>query len=268
MGLDCIVFPKARPGHEEEWRRLMEAMYNDETQSDAVKERRREISMMPYESVGVPMIGKDPAADRWALENREPEDRGLSDDEYLEKYKGVFVRPLFVDEIDGFPKYTHAGLYERVDETSFRGSFLSECEDIAEDVDISFAWTALMRPEEAVEFGNKLLSAAAKARDQYADALAAEAAQKEEPDEARGREAERPPEPEPEPPPPPPPPTFWQRLFGITPKAPEPRRPPQTSGEGLEIVESNLTHKIDVLESAGKWYVFWGSRGHPIWAYF
>ena len=33
--------------------------------------------------------------------------------------------------------------------------------------------------------------------------------------------------------------------------------------------EGGLTYdqKIDVLSAAGRWYIFWGSKGHPIWAY-
>ena len=40
---------------------------------------------------------------------------------------------------------------------------------------------------------------------------------------------------------------------------------------GLEVIDEDDTpfdEQIDILECAGRWYVFWGQRGYPIWGYF
>ena len=44
MGLDLIPMGRPKPGHEEEWQRLMETLYEDREVSDEDTSRRLEIS--------------------------------------------------------------------------------------------------------------------------------------------------------------------------------------------------------------------------------
>ena len=91
-----------------------------------------------------------------------------------------------------------------------------------------------MPPEEAVEYGQALL---ASAENPWV-------------------------EPPPPPPPPPPPrePGFLDRLLGNAPPEPEPPEPPPT--------EEDVEEMRNILRAAGRWYIFWGERGHPINAWY
>lgn len=40
------------------------------------------------------------------------------------------------------------------------------------------------------------------------------------------------------------------------------------SEEGEQAEEVSFEEKIEILRSAGRWYVFWGKRGHPIQAWY
>jgi hypothetical protein len=40
---------------------------------------------------------------------------------------------------------------------------------------------------------------------------------------------------------------------------------------GLSVIQEDNTpfeEQIEILDIAGRWYVYWGERGHPIWGYF
>ena len=38
----------------------------------------------------------------------------------------------------------------------------------------------------------------------------------------------------------------------------------ETEDDGSKLT---FDEQIDVLQCAGRWYIFWGQRGHPIYAY-
>lgn len=236
MGLDCVAMGRARPEHQEEWTRLMETYYR--VGADCVEESDRErlmaISTPTYETLGAPRVGQDPEANAWALQRfkRKPEQ---SEAEFIAKLAGYYVVALV--ECDGVPRYSAGSLNREIDETSLRGDMLKFCDRILSHEEIYVAWTSVMRPEKAMEYGDTLLAAAGRAR--------------------RG---ELLPEPPPPPPPPTPKPTWLQRLFGVKPAA---QAQPIVHLDTLSIDE-----QIDVVEVAGRWYRFWGSRGHPIWAWF
>ncbi len=40
------------------------------------------------------------------------------------------------------------------------------------------------------------------------------------------------------------------------------------SGDGDQAEDVSFGEKIEILRSAGRWYVFWGKRGHPIQAWY
>ena len=159
MGLDLIVESCAKAGHEDEWRRLIERNFSGPDITDAEHDRFDEISIPPYERVGAPRVGTDAAADAWILGVRKaaaPEDVAR----VLKEYDGYYV--LRLSESDGVPKYSHGGLYEGVDETSFRGSFLEQCGGVLSRDLVVTAWEDKF-PEEAVAYGQALLAAAGEA---------------------------------------------------------------------------------------------------------
>jgi len=129
----------------------------------------------------------------------------------------VKQRRLLV-ECDGAPKYSNGGLYEGADETSFRGAFLNNCQDVLSKGLLNEAWNHKF-PEQAVAYGKALLAAAAAA-------------------ETAGRvpKQRR---------------TLLSRL-GLA-KDPKPVA---------------MEEQIDIVRDAGRWFVFWGERGHPIRAWF
>jgi hypothetical protein len=225
MGLDLNAEPAAKPGYEAEWRGIIERSFRNERLSDAEIARFQEISIESYENVGAPRVGFDAAADAWIIDAQgatTPAEQAR----VLDHFRGHYALPLV--KCDGLPLYTHANLYEGVDETSFRGEFLRLCTDIVGDNRIAEAWDHKL-PDDAVRYGRALLAAADHA-------------------EAGG-------------PPPPKAPMaapekkgLLARIFG---KAPPVEPDPVAWDEQLRIVRA-----------AGRWYIFWGERGHPIRAFF
>lgn len=134
----------------------------------------------------------------------------------MKQFDGYYVLRLV--ESDGVPKYSHAGLYEGADETSFRGAFLSDCQDVLSKELLNDAWNHKL-PEEAVAYGKALLAAV----DTTGTA-------------GRSLKKHR---------------TFLSRL-GLTKK-----------NEPVPIAD-----QLDIVRAAGRWFIFWGERGHPIRAWF
>jgi len=162
MGLDLVVEGCAKPGHEVEWRRLLERAFADEKMSEAEIERFKEISIPGYERIGAPRVGQHKAADEWILKMRKtttPNEAAA----VLKEFEGYYVVSLV--ECDGVPKYSQANLfYEGADETSFRGAFLSDCPDVLPQFVLEDAWNHKF-PEAAVAYGKALLAAAEEAED-------------------------------------------------------------------------------------------------------
>jgi len=215
VGLDLIVEGCAKPGHEREWRDLLKRSFGDKELSEAEVARFREISIPGFERIGAPCVGRDSAADQWILEARKaktPEDAAA----VLKEFEGYYAVRLA--ECDGVPKYSHGGLYEGADETSFRGAFLNQCPDVLSKNLLNEAWNHKF-PDEAVAYGKALLAAA-----EIAEA------------------------------------------FGKPPK----RHRTLLSRLGLakEREPVAIAEQLDIVRAAGRWFVFWGQRGHPIRAWF
>jgi hypothetical protein len=220
MGLDLVVEGCARPGHEAEWRRTLERTFEDEDLTDAEIARFHEISIPAYERLGAPRVGYDAAADAWIIEAKKvdtPEEVAA----LLKDFHGYYAIALV--KCDGVPAYTHAGLYEGVDETSFRGKFLEACGDVLTEDQITAAWDHKL-PEAAIAYGRALLAAADKA-------------------EAAGP-----------PPPKPPPKRGLLARLGL--------------GARKPVEPMPFAEQLEVVQAAGRWFVFWGERGHPIRAWF
>jgi hypothetical protein len=214
MGLDLVVEGCAKPGHEGEWRRLLERTFAEKELSEAETERFQEISIPGYERVGAPRVGQDPTADQWILEAREaktPEEKAA----VLKEFEGYYVVRLV--KCDGVPKYSHGGLYDGIDQTSFRGTFLRSCQNVLGKEMIDAAWDHKL-PDQAVTYGKALLAAAD----------AAEA----------GRVLE-------------------QRKSLLS-----------RLGLAKERESIAMAEQLDIVRAAGRWFIFWGERGHPIRAWF
>jgi hypothetical protein len=213
MGLDLVVEGCAKPGHEREWRRLLERSFTEEELSDAEEERFQEISIPGHERIGAPRVGQDPAADQWMLEARSaktPEEIATT----LKEFEGYYVVRLV--ECDGVPRYSNGGLYDGIDGTSFRGKFLDFCRDVLSKELWEDGYNHRF-PDQAIAYGKALLAAA---------------------DEAEAGHAPKP----------------WKRSFlsRLLLKMPEPIA---------------LTEQLDIVRAAGRWFIFWGERGHPIRAW-
>jgi hypothetical protein len=214
MGLDLVVEGCAKPGHEHEWRCLLERSFTDEQLSEAEIARFREICIPGYERIGAPRVGYDRAANEWLLEARKaktPEDVAA----VLKEFEGYYVVRLV--KCDGVPKYSNGTLYEGADETSFRGAFLNDCQDVLSKLLLNEAWNHKF-PEAAVAYGKALLAAAEEA-------------------EADGKAPKRR--------------TLLSRL-GLT-----------KESEPVAFAE-----QLDIVRAAGRWFIFWGERGHAIRAWF
>jgi hypothetical protein len=218
MGLDLVVEGCPRPGYEAEWRRLLERSFSGDETPEAERVRFGEISIPGYERIGAPRVGFDKTADDWIVESS-----NATPDEVpnvLKDFHGYYV--LRLARCDGVPKYSNGGLYDGVDETSFRGDFLSDCAEVLSAGLIEEAWDHKF-PEDAVRYGRGLLAA---------EAQATEAGTRRTHSEARPGLLER---------------LGWAK-----------KKPPSLP----------LEEQLDIVRAAGKWFIFWGERGHAIRAWF
>ena len=156
MGLDLVVEGCAKPGHETEWRRLLERAFAGNQLSEAEIAHFNEISIPGYQRIGAPRVGFDAAADAWIVEARRAQ---TSEDvaATLKEFSGYYVVRLVT--CDGVPTYSNGGLYAGVDETSFRGDFLKSCENVIDKRLLEAAWEHRL-PEAAIAYGRALLAAA------------------------------------------------------------------------------------------------------------
>jgi hypothetical protein len=219
MGLDLIVEGCAKPGHEDEWRRLLQRSFLEEELATTEVARFQEISTPGYERIGAPRVGEDESANEWLLRThstKTPDEKAA----VLRRFEGHYAIALV--DCDGVPKYSSGGLYDGADETSFRGTLLNNCRDVLNKDLLNEAWKHKF-PEEAVSYGRRLLAAADTAdREQKVTTVPADRQ------------------------------TLLSRL-GLRKKA-APSAP--------------LQEQVDIVRTAGRWYVFWGERGHAIRAWF
>lgn len=214
MGLDLLVEGCAKPGHEREWRQLLERSFTDEELSESEIARFQEVSIPGYERIGAPRVGHDSAANQWILKAnnaKTPEEMAA----VLNEFEGYYVVRLV--ECDGVPRYSHGGMYDGADDTSFRGAFLGACRNVLSKELIDQAWEHKL-PEQAVVYGKALLAAA-------------DAAEAGHPLEGRK--------------------SLLSRL-----------------GLAKERESIAVAEQLDIVRTAGRWFIFWGERGHPIRAWF
>ncbi|NSX54535.1 hypothetical protein [Parasulfitobacter algicola] len=188
MGLDINLLPKPTPGNEDEFAEIWTKIKiydgklpNPDTVDmgffkrlfatrpqvdiDTLIERFQQISIPAYISIGAPVVGKDAAANEWVQQQFEA--GSIKDAKTLEDamlaMDGYYALEAMPD-CDGFPIYTHAGLYDGVDRTSFRGKFLKTCKDVIGSALLEKAWDPMLAYDLAT-YGKDLRAAA----DAYAE---------------------------------------------------------------------------------------------------
>jgi hypothetical protein len=166
VGLDLVVEGCAKAGHEAEWRRILERAFADSQLSEAEIARFKEISVPGYERLGAPRVGFDAAADAWIIEAQKPQTPEAAA-ATLRQFAGYYVLRLV--KCDGVPTYSNGGLYDGVDETSFRGDFLKICRNVIDKQLLEAAWEHKL-PEAAIAYGRALLAAADAAEKSPRDA--------------------------------------------------------------------------------------------------
>jgi hypothetical protein len=214
MGLDLIVNGCAKTGHEVEWRQFIQRAFSGAALSDAEVTRFQEISIPAYENMGAPRVGFDDAADAWIIKAQQAQ-TSEQIARTLKAFHGYYAVQLL--ECAGVPAYSNGGLYDGVDETSFRGMFLEDCRNVLSDELRAAAWENKF-PEAAIDYGLALLDSAE----------AYEASQREQ----------------------------QSSLL------------PGSFKSNQSASSLPLQEELDIVRAAGRWFIFWGERGHPITAYF
>lgn len=263
MGLDWNPGPKPKPGFEGEFRDLFQRIESEPAtpspepsrsmlggilgalglgggkpavperpSKDTMLARLREISITPFETLGAPQVGSDPAADEWARERYAQQSANMSKDRWMSRMKGYYVLDA-VPPCDGLPRYTNGQPGGYVEAFSFRADFLKDCEDIVSTELLGEAFESKL-DDALVEFGEALLTAAKQYAGQRdidldgidADRLIVEAQSK-----------------------------MRNASDGETSES-DGHNPPEMD----EL-------RLDIVRSAGRWCLFWGSRGHLMEAY-
>src|SRR5689334_19894851 len=230
MGLDWIPGRKARPGHDEELRRIIETLWWDRLgradraaasrkprrllaplfdrserarmANETLRQRYEDISISPLETLDAPRIGVDVAADDWARASHAERDPARPLDDWPGALQGQYVLDL-VPACDGIPFYNAGGAGKPIGRISFRAELLKATTIIIGDRLLEACHEVKFAPD-LVAFGRSLLIRA--------------------------------------------------RAFAKTAGPDLPAQPPQE----LESVAGQL----HIVATAGRWCVFWGERGH------
>jgi len=160
MGLDWNPGNKPKPGHEEEFRRIYEALgeTTDEVERNALLSRFEEISVSAFETLGTPRVGHDEAATAWARDIYEKNERDIPFEDWVKKIWGFYVLPL-VAPCDGLPLYTNGSPAGYVESYAFRGKFLDDCEGIIGGALLESAYVSKL-PDGLLPYGKALIERA------------------------------------------------------------------------------------------------------------
>jgi hypothetical protein len=159
VGLDWNPGNKAKPGFEAEFRDIFLRIRAREGENrSALVERFHEISTTAFETLGAPVVGRDPEADAWARQLRIDIDSEESEEDFLAGLNGFAVLPL-VPPCDGLPPYSNGSPGGYVEAYAFRAQFLHDCEeDIGSEL-IASAYESKL-PDELMVYGRQLLDKA------------------------------------------------------------------------------------------------------------
>lgn len=157
MGLDWLAGYRPKAGSEELFWQLFGEL--EVSMDEARLDQWRSLGVPSYECLGAPVVGVDPEADAWLIERLAG--HGVFGDAaraQVVRLKGHVALEL-APESYGLPMYTHGGLYDGVDETSFRGEFLYDCEACV-GPELLAAATVRKRPADGLVYGEALCDAA------------------------------------------------------------------------------------------------------------
>ena len=103
-------------------------------------------------------MGFDSVADDWALARySERQNKDCSETEFMQRLHGYYVLELV--KCPGIPQFTHGGMYDGVDYTSFRGQFVIASKDLITNELCERAYRRFT-PAEGVAYGASLLDRA------------------------------------------------------------------------------------------------------------
>ncbi|WP_299582835.1 hypothetical protein [uncultured Microbulbifer sp.] len=160
MGLDWNPANKAKPGHEEEFRKITKMLLGRVWWGRKKLEQRfSEISIPALETLKVPQVGIDKAATEWAKEKYRESAQEITEDEFVSQLIGYYVLELSPPS-DGIPDYSNSA-FGYVDAYSFRAQFLKECEDIIGKDLLNKAFE-YQQPAALVNYGDQLIESANK----------------------------------------------------------------------------------------------------------
>lgn len=156
MGLDWMPGRKARPGHEDELRRLDASVQRRFCWGRRRKERRIEaIAISAEETLQAPVVGIDAAATAWARERfAQRTDQTLDMDAWMQALNGVRVVDL-APPCDGLARYTNGGLGQYIGRDSFRAQFLRSCTAIVGEALLDACYVE-KSPQHCLDFADAL----------------------------------------------------------------------------------------------------------------
>lgn len=148
MGLDWNPLARPKSGHEAEFLEIFQKISKrgDDKISAQVKARFNEISEAPFEVLGAPRVGFDESANEWLQKKSGTNKNTASFEKLCKRMHGYYVLDL-LPECDGFPVYSHHGLYEGVDRYSFRAKFLEDTLDIIGEAMYERAFSIMLAEE-------------------------------------------------------------------------------------------------------------------------
>lgn len=203
MGLDWLAGNRPIEGQEEAFWRLFGEL--EEAMDDTKLERWHALGIPAYRCVGAPVVGQNPQADAWLGDRLAAKGFfGANRERKLREMAGHVALELAPDS-DGVPVYSHGGLYDGVDATSFRGELLVDCQQAIGSELLEQAYER-KRPEPGLVYGRSLRQAAARWAREHG----------------------------------------CEHVLGVY----------QLDAAGPE------EHIAHVVDSAGRWCVYWASRGH------
>jgi hypothetical protein len=109
MGLDWNPGPKAKAGHEQEFRKLWQKLQGRYCFFREGKVKRfDEITLTAFETLATPRVGFDSSATEWARRVAFPNraDKSLTENRFIEQMRGFYVLDL-VPPCDGLPRYSN-----------------------------------------------------------------------------------------------------------------------------------------------------------------
>jgi hypothetical protein len=159
MGLDWNPGNRAKPGFEVEFADMVRRLIADPNgaSSAALLARYRDISITAFETLGAPVVGRDPEADAWARQWRIDLQTEESEEEFLTSMAGFAVLDL-VPASDGLPRYSNGSPGGYVEAYSFRAQFLKDSAEELGDL-LGEAYESKL-PDEFLEYGRRLLATA------------------------------------------------------------------------------------------------------------